>query len=94
MRRLTRQVERHHKKNIANYLKDNPKQFCDYTQSKLKARRSIPDSFILDQTESNDDITETDSEKADVLADFVLPGYLPRRHILICLRQCRKMILS
>ena len=58
---------KNHEKNIANCVKDNPEKFWSYAKSKSEIKCSIPNSYKMD---SKNDITETDSEKADVLADF------------------------
>ena len=68
MQTLTRLVEKHHK-NIADCVKDNAEKFWNYDQSKSKATRLIPNLY---KTESKDDTTEADIEKADVLSYFLL----------------------
>ena len=67
IRRLTRQTIKTHEKNIADCVKDNPKKFWSYAQSKSKTKSSIPDLY---KDDNKKDVTESDKEKADVLADF------------------------
>ena len=67
VRRITRQTIKNHEKNIAQSVKDNPKKFWNYAQSKSKTKSTIPDLY-KDETKEN--VTESDKEKADVLADF------------------------
>ena len=50
-----------------NCVKDNPKKFWSYAQSKSKTKSSIPDLY---KDDNKKDVTESDKEKADVLADF------------------------
>ena len=64
--RLTRQTIKTHKKNIADGVKDNPKKFWSYVQSKSKTKSSITDLYKSD----NKNVTESDKEKPDVLAVF------------------------
>jgi hypothetical protein len=45
----------------------NPKKFWSYVQSKTKTRTSIPDLYIDSDKKA---VTSSDSEKANVLADF------------------------
>ena len=67
VRRITRQTIKNHEKNIAYCVKDNPKKFWSYAQSKSKTKSSIPDLYKDDNKKV---VTESDKEKADVLADF------------------------
>ena len=53
--------------NIAENAKHNPKKFWSYVQSKTKTRTSIPDLHIDSDKKA---VTSSDSEKANVLADF------------------------
>lgn len=62
VRKYTRQTIRNHEKNIARHVKDNPKKFWNFAQSKLKTKSCIPDLY---KTESKEEVTESDKEKAD-----------------------------
>jgi hypothetical protein len=53
--------------NIAENVKHNPKIFWSNVQSKTKTRISIPDLYIDSDKKT---LTSSDSEKANVLADF------------------------
>jgi hypothetical protein len=53
--------------NIAENVKHNPKIFWSNVQSKTKTRTSIPDLYIDSDKKT---LTSSDSEKANVLADF------------------------
>jgi hypothetical protein len=67
VRRLSRKKIRLQEKSIASNVKDNPKKFWNYVQTKTKTKTSIPDLY-----KDNDKkiLTSSDTEKASVLADF------------------------
>ena len=67
MRRITRQTIKNHEKNIASSVKVNPKKFWNYVQSKSKTKSTIPDLY---KDETKEQVTESDKEKANVLADL------------------------
>jgi hypothetical protein len=66
-RRVSRKRVRLKEMNIAENVKHNPKKFYSYIQSKTKTRTSIPDLYIDSDKKA---VTSSDSEKANVLADF------------------------
>ena len=65
--RRTRQTIKNHEINIARSVKVNPKKFWNYVQSKSKTKSTIPDLY---KDETKEQVTESDKEKANVLADF------------------------
>ena len=67
MRRISRKRVRLKEMNIAENVKHNPKIFWSNVQSKTKTRISIPDLYIDSDKKT---LTSSDSEKANVLADF------------------------
>ena len=67
VRTLTRKITKQFEKQIAQEVKTNPKKFWKYARSRTKMKSSLPDLFKDDdKTES----TNSDKEKANVLADF------------------------
>ena len=66
---LTRKSKKAFEKKIAKNLKNNPKAFWSYTQSKTKSRSSIPD-LIKPGTEKDPVYAKTDPEKAELLLDY------------------------
>ena len=65
VRRLIRKAQ---KKCIISQIKENPKKFWQYAQAKMKTRTGIPN---LIKYELKDDITNSDLEKAQLLADYL-----------------------
>ena len=60
---------RNHEKNLTKNLKENPKKFWKYVNSKLKRNTGIPN---LKKSKNTNDLTSSDSEKADVLNSFFI----------------------
>ena len=67
VRRLTRKAPKIYEKSIISEIKENPKKFWQYTQAKMKTRMGI---LNLIKSDSKDDLTNSDSEKAELLADY------------------------
>ena len=80
VRRITRQTIKNHEKNIASSVKVNPKMFWNYVQSKSKTKSTIPDLY---KEKTKKQVTESDKEKANVLADFLHP-YSPKTQEARC----------
>ena len=55
------------KKSIISQIKENPKKCWQYAQAKMKTRTGIPN---LIKSDSKDDLTNSDSEKAELLANY------------------------
>ena len=70
VRRLTRKSKNIMEKNIAKNVKNNPKAFWKYTQTKLKTRSGIPDLEKPESTSSNPLYTSDDNEKADIFLSY------------------------
>ena len=68
-RRLTRKAKRDYEKKLAHEVKQNPKKFWKYVNSKTKSRSGIPD-LNKDPDGGNGETTGSDQEKAEVLAKF------------------------
>ena len=67
VRRLSRNSVRFQEKNTAYGAKENPKKFWSYVKSKSKTKTSISDMY---KDNNKTELTNTDSEKADVLGEF------------------------
>ena len=67
VRRLTRNKLKMKEIRIAENVKDNPKLFWNHVQKKTKTKSSIPELYKDSDTK---ELTKSDGEKADVLADF------------------------
>ncbi|OWF41080.1 RNA-directed DNA polymerase from transposon BS [Mizuhopecten yessoensis] len=63
---MTRKATKTHEKQIAMEVKNNPKKFWNYVQSKTKARTKVSDLY----TGQDQPVTSIDKEKAEVLANF------------------------
>ena len=81
VRKLTRKVKKQLEMHIAKQVKEFPKKFWSYVNSKTKTVSQIPD-FVIPGTDKK---TTTDLEKAEVLADYFAsvftkepPGDIPR----------------
>ena len=68
VRRLTRKAQKQYEKDIINQIKQNPKKFWQYAQAKMKTRMGIAN--LLKSEDDKDDLTKSDSKKAQVLADY------------------------
>ena len=68
VRRLTRKAQKQYEKHIINQIKQNPKKFWQYAQAKMTTRIGIPN--LIKSEDDKDDLTKSDSEKAQVLADY------------------------
>ena len=68
VRRLTRKAQKQYEKDIINQIKQNPKKFWQYAQAKMATRMGIPN--LIKSDDDKDDLTKSDSEKAQVLADY------------------------
>ena len=66
--RLTRKAQKQYEKDIINQIKQNPKKFWQYAQAKITTRMGIPN--LIKSEDDKDDLTKSDSEKAQVLADY------------------------
>ena len=66
---LTRKSKKAFEKKIAKNLKNNPKAFWSYTQSKTKSRSTIPD-LLKPGTEKDPVYVKTDPEKAELLLEY------------------------
>ena len=67
IRGLTRKIVKKHEKKLADSVKTNPKSFWNYVKKKTKTKTSITDLYV---DSNNIILTKTNSEKANVLADF------------------------
>ena len=61
---------RNHEKNLTDNLKENPKKFWKYVNSKLKRNTGIPN--LKKSKNNNNDLTSSDAEKAEVLNSFFI----------------------
>ena len=68
VRRQTRKAQKQYEKDIINQIKHNPKKFWQYAQAKMATRMGIPN--LIKSEDDKDDLTKSDSEKAQVLADY------------------------
>jgi hypothetical protein len=66
VRTLTRKITKQFEKQIAQEVKTNHMKFWKYARSKTKTKSSIPDLF---KDNNKTDSTNSDKEKANVLAD-------------------------
>jgi hypothetical protein len=70
--KMTRQAKRRHEEHIASQVKDNPKSFWRYANSRLKTRVGVSD--LCDPSKPRQGgkptMATTDPEKAEVLAEF------------------------
>ena len=64
---IVRGATARHEKNILSQVKENPKAFWKYANSKTKVKEKIPDLIVNQNTKS---LTRSDAEKAKVLLDF------------------------
>ena len=69
VRRLTRKATKEYEKHLAKDVKHNPKKFWKYVSNNTKVKCGIP-NLSKDGTEKGQNLTENDSEKAEILADF------------------------
>ena len=68
VRRLTRKAQKQYEKDIINQIKQNLKKFWQYAQAKMATRMGIPN--LIKSEDDKDDLTKSDSEKAQMLADY------------------------
>ena len=68
VRRLTRNAEKQYEKDIINQIKQNTQKFWQYAQAKMATRIGILN--LIKSEDDKDDLTKSDSEKAQVLADY------------------------
>ena len=66
---MTRKIVKIHEKGVAKKAKENPKAFWNYVNKKSKVKSNIPDLYVEDD-ESSDNMTKSDSEKAERLGEF------------------------
>ena len=66
---LTRKAKKIFEKKIAKNVKENPKSFWAYTQSKLKYKSSIPD-LMIPGSEQNPVYAKKDPDKAEVFVNY------------------------
>ena len=69
VRTMTRKLQRDLEKEISRTAKENPKKFWGYVKSKMKTKTGIAD-LIKKKDGNHEELTKTDQEKAEVLADF------------------------
>jgi len=67
VRKLTRKAKKLQEKLIAKNIRTNPKKFWAYAQSKSKSKVGVSDLY---NDETNSTLTNTDTDKAEVLSDF------------------------
>ena len=67
IRNITRKMVKEYEKKIAESSKANPKSFWNYVQKKTKTKTSISDLYT---DESKETMTNSDKQKANVLAEF------------------------
>ena len=66
---MTRKIVKIHEKGVVEKGKENPKAFWNYVNKKFKVKSNIPDLYVEDD-ESSDNMTKSDSEKAERLGEF------------------------
>ena len=69
VKKLTKKAKRDAEREIAKEAKTNPKKFWKYVSKKTKIRQGIPD-LVYEDPDGNEQSTETDGEKAEVLSEF------------------------
>ena len=69
VRRSTRKAHKQYEKEIVEHIKENPKKFWSYTQSKLKTKTNIP-NLIADDGDGNKITLKKYSDKAEALSNF------------------------
>ena len=67
VRKLSRNAVKKYEQDIAMAAKENPKRFWSYVKTKSKTKSSIANLY---KDKENGVLTESDSEKANVLGDF------------------------
>ncbi len=73
-RAMTRKLQKDLEKDIAIDIKNNTKRFWSFVKSKTKTRTGIAD-LVKSNGEDGELLTNSDSEKAQVLADFFSSVY-------------------
>ena len=98
VRRMTRNNEREKERDLAKNVKLNPKAFWRHANSKLKVRSGVPN---LRKSPGSSDLTESDSEKAEVLNAFFSsvyniepPGEIPTIEQKTCTSQWKDPIIT
>lgn len=66
---LTRKAVKSKEKEIASEIKENPKKFWSYVNSKTKTRTGISD-LVMNNDNNTETLTSNDKEKADTLSAF------------------------
>ena len=98
VRRMTRNSEREKERDLAKNVKINPKAFWRHANSKLKVRSGVPN---LRKSPGRKDLTESDSDKAEVLNTFFSsvyniepPGDVPTIEPKTCTSQWKELGLG
>ncbi len=82
VRSMTRKLQKKVETDITATIGENPEKFLKFVRSKVKTKDEVPD-LINSRAETEDNLTKTDGEKAQVLADFFSdvftqePDYIP-----------------
>lgn len=66
---MTRKLQRAAEREISLSVRENPKNFWKYVKSKVKVKEGVADLYISESGD-REELTKTDGEKAQVLADF------------------------
>jgi len=74
LRSMTRKLQRDLEKDISRSAKDNPKKFWGYVKGKLNTKTGIAD-LVKRQEGEQEEMTTSDTEKAQVLAKFFCSVY-------------------
>ena len=74
VRRITRKKQAEYEKSLAKQVKENPKKFWQYANSKSRGNVGLP-HISKTGNEKGEDLTRSDKEKAEVLAEYFSSVY-------------------